>query len=423
MKKNILILGSGGRESAFAWKFSKDKNIDKIFCIPGNAGTDNFGINIDIPLDDHRKILDFVNKNKIYLTMVGPEDPLNLGIVDFFRLKNKMIFGPTKMAAQLESSKLYARDIMKKYNIPHPEYYACKTIEDVMSAKNKLGLPIVLKADGLAAGKGVIICNNEKELENAYEIFFEKKAFGEASNKISVEKCISGPEISIFTVCNGSDYIVLNNAQDHKRIFEKDLGQNTGGMGAYAPTPLYSKKLEKKIIESVIEPTLNAMLSENIPYTGFLYFGLMIVNGDPFVIEYNVRMGDPETQVVLPLMETDLLDLIEAIENKNLSQNIFKNKDEYCVTVVLSSGGYPNSYNKGLEIQGLETLKDDLVFHAGTSKNKDNNYITSGGRVLNVVGKGKTLQIAIDNAYKIIKKIKFKDMYYRKDIGKKGLNY
>lgn len=423
MKKNILILGSGGRESAFAWKFSKDKNIDKIFCIPGNAGTDHFGTNIDIPLDNHHKILDFVNKNNIYLTMVGPEDPLNLGIVDFFRLKNKKIFGPTKMAAQLECSKLYARDIMKKYSIPHPEYYACKTIEDVMIAKNKLGFPIVIKADGLAAGKGVIICNNEIELENAIEIFFKNKTFGEASNKISVEKCISGAEISVFTVCNGSDYIVLNNAQDHKRIFENDLGQNTGGMGAYAPTPLYSKKLEKKIINSIIEPTLNAMISENVPYTGFLYFGLMIVDGNPFVIEYNVRMGDPETQVVLPLMETNLLDLIEAIESKNITQNIFKNKDEYCVTVVISSGGYPNSYNKGMEIQGLENLKDDLVFHAGTSKNKDNNYITSGGRVLNVVGKGKTLQIAIDSAYKTINKIKFNDMYYRKDIGKKGLNY
>ena len=423
MKKNILILGSGGREYAFAWKLYQYKNVEKVFCAPGNAGTSKIAKNISLSLNNHEAILDFVNDKNIDLTIVGPEDPLDCGIVDFFKSHNKKIFGPDKAGARLESSKIYARDIMKKYNIPHPKYISCSTKNEVKEAKNTLGLPIVLKADGLAAGKGVIICNNENQFNEALDVFFEDKNFGRASDKISVEECIAGPEISIFTVCNGSNYIILNNAQDHKRVFDDDLGPNTGGMGAYAPTPLYTKELEEKVKNKIIKPTLEAMIKEGNPYSGFLYFGLMLVNGEPYVIEYNVRMGDPETQVVIPMMENSLLDLIDSALDNRLDSFEYKNKDGYCVTVVLAAEGYPGSYEKGHLITGLNNLDNDLVFHAGTSFNEEQFFITSGGRILNAIGFGENLESAIEDAYRVTNKIKFKNMYYRKDIAKKGLNY
>ena len=423
MKKNVLVLGSGGREYAMTWKLSNDKNVKKVYCIPGNAGTSKIGINNFLLTNSHKLILDFVNKHDIDLIIVGPENLLDDGIVDFFKLNKKKIFGPTKLAAKLESSKIYARDIMKKYNIPHPKYIPCSTQDEVKSAKNTLGLPIVLKADGLAAGKGVIICNNENEFNKALAIFFKNQDFGSASDKISVEECISGPEISIFTVCNGSSYTILNNAQDHKRVFDGDLGPNTGGMGAYAPTPLYDVKLEEKIKNKIIEPTLNAMIKEGAPYCGFLYFGLMLVNGKPYVIEYNVRMGDPETQVVMPMMKSSLFDLINSTLDNSLESFRYQNKSGYCVTIVLASDGYPGNYEKGYIIKGLDNLGDDLVFHAGTSLDSNNKFITSGGRVLNAVGFGSDLNLAIQDAYRVVGKIKFKNIYYRNDIAKKGLNY
>ena len=423
MKKNVLILGSGGREYAMAWKLSNDKNVNKVYCIPGNAGTSKIGINKSLSTNDHKLILDFVNKYNIDLTIVGPENLLDDGIVNFFESNNKKIFGPTKLAAKLESSKIYARDIMKKYNIPHPKYISCSTQDEVKQARDILGLPIVLKADGLAAGKGVIICNNGDEFNKALSVFFENQDFGSASDKISVEECISGPEISIFTVCNGSSYTILNNAQDHKRIFDGDLGPNTGGMGAYAPTPLYDIKLEEKIKNKIIEPTLNGMINEGAPFCGFLYFGLMLVNSNPYVIEYNVRMGDPETQVVMPIMKSSLFDLIDSTLDNRLESFKYKNKSGYCVTVVLASDGYPSNYEKGNIIKGLDNLDNDLVFHAGTSLDLDGKFVTSGGRVLNAIGLGKDLKLAIQDAYRVVDKIKFKNIYYRKDIAKKGLDY
>ena len=356
MKKNILILGSGGRESAFAWKINQDKGVGKIYCIPGNAGTKKIAKNINISLSDHQSILDFVIEKNIYVTIVGPEGPLDEGIVDYFRLNNQNIFGPNKIASQLESSKIYARDLMKKYNIPHPDYISCKDINETKKAKEILGLPIVLKADGLAAGKGVIICNNEIEFEEGLKAFFDNRSFGDAANKISVERCIVGPEISVFTVCDGLDYIIINNAQDHKRVFDNDLGPNTGGMGAYSPTNLYNKELENKIRKRIIEPTLHAMIDKKAPYTGFLYFGIMLVNGEPYVIEYNVRMGDPETQVVLPMMKTSLLDIIESVLNSDLKTIFYENNEGYCATVVLSAQGYPDKYEKGFLIEGLNNF-------------------------------------------------------------------
>ena len=423
MKKNILVLGSGGREYAMVWKLSNDKNIDKIFCIPGNGGTKEIACNYNLDTNDHDALLTFVEDNSINLTIVGPENLLDEGIVDSFNLKGHKIFGPTKSASKLESSKIYARDIMNKYDIPHPKYFACQNRNEVIKAKEVLGLPIVLKADGLAAGKGVIICTTEDEFKVALSSFFDTKSFGKASQKISVEECIAGPEVSVFTVCNGLSYKIINNAQDHKRVYDNDMGPNTGGMGAYAPTPLMNSDLEDKIKKTIIEPTLKAMVAENSPFTGFLYFGLMLVNGEPYVIEYNVRMGDPETQVVMPMMEVSLLDLIEATLDKTLDTFLYKNKDGYCVTVVLASEGYPGSYKVDKIIHGFSDLGSDLVFHAGTKLDNQNNLVSSGGRVLNVVGRGNTLKDAIDDAYRIAKKINYDNMFYRKDIGKKGLDY
>ncbi len=423
MKKNILVLGSGGREYAMVWKLSNDKNIDKIFCIPGNGGTKEIAHNYNLDTSNHDTLLRFVEDNSIHLTIVGPENLLDEGIVDSFNLKGHKIFGPTKSASKLESSKIYARDIMKKYNIPHPKYFACQNRIEVIKAKEMLGLPIVLKADGLAAGKGVMICTSEDEFKIALSSFFDTKSFGDASQKISVEECIAGPEVSVFTVCNGLSYKIINNAQDHKRAFDNDMGPNTGGMGAYAPTPLMNSDLEDKIRKTIIEPTLKAMVAENSPFTGFLYFGLMLVNGEPYVIEYNVRMGDPETQVVMPMMEVSLIDLIESTLDKTLDTFLYKNKDGYCVTVVLASKGYPGSYKVEKIIHGFSDLGSDLVFHAGTKLDNQNNLVSSGGRVLNVVGHGNTLKDAIDDAYRIVKKINYENIFFRTDIGKKGLDY
>tara|TARA_X000001036_G_scaffold172881_1_gene163493 strand:- start:7536 stop:8804 length:1269 start_codon:yes stop_codon:yes gene_type:complete len=422
MNNNVLVLGSGGREHAMVWKLSKESKVKNIFCIPGNAGTSQIATNKSLSLTDYDKLLEFVNKNNINLIIVGPENLLDDGIVDFFNSNNKKIFGPSKAASSLESSKIYARDIMKKYNIPHPKYFSCITRNDVQKAKEFLGFPIVLKADGLAAGKGVIICNNENEYNKALDVFFENQSFGTASDKISVEECIQGPEISIFVSCNGSQYKILNNAQDHKRAFNQDKGPNTGGMGAYAPTPLYNSKLESKIKSKIIEPTLNAMISEGHPYCGFLYFGLMLVKGDPYVIEYNVRMGDPETQVVMPMMDCSLYDLLNATLEKKLDTFNYKNKSGFCVTVVLAANGYPLKYETGNIINGLDKLKNDLVFHAGTALN-DKKFIVSGGRVLNTIGYGSDLKTAINKAYKVINNVDFKNMFFRTDIGKKGLDY
>tara|TARA_B100000212_G_scaffold108306_1_gene80496 strand:- start:3431 stop:4702 length:1272 start_codon:yes stop_codon:yes gene_type:complete len=423
MKKNVLILGSGGREYAMAWKLFNEQNINEIHCIPGNGGTKDFAINHTIDTSDHDLLLKFVEKNNIDLTIVGPENLLDEGIVDTFKKFGHKIFGPTKFASKLESSKIYARDIMKKYDVPHPKYFGCKNKEEVCSAKEKLGLPIVLKADGLAAGKGVIICKTEEDFQKALSSFYDSKSFGSASKKISVEECIEGPEISIFTVCNGSDYIIINNAQDHKRILDNDKGPNTGGMGAYAPTPLMNSNLELKIKKTIIEPTLNGMIKEGHPFSGFLYFGLMLVKGKPFVIEYNVRMGDPETQVVMPMMDVSLFDLLDSTLSKKLDSFEYKNKNGFCVTVVLASEGYPGNYEINKKIKLDKNIDNDLVFHAGTKLDKKNNYLTSGGRVLNIIGFGPTLKKAIDDAYRLVDKVHFDNIFYRKDIGKKGLDY
>jgi phosphoribosylamine--glycine ligase len=393
-----------------------------VYCAPGNGGTESIAENIVVNLANHQEVIRLVQAKKIDLTIVGPENPLANGIVDAFNKENLRIFGPDSYCAQLESSKLFARDIMAEKRIKQPVYYSCNTISDVESLKEILELPLVIKADGLAAGKGVLICQKEKEFKEALKVIFEENAFGDASSRLSLERCIFGEELSVFAICDGFDYKIIGSAQDHKRAYDGDKGPNTGGMGAYAPTPLSTPELMDRVGKEIIDPTLEAMAEKGHPYRGFLYIGLMLVEGEPHVIEFNVRMGDPEAQVILPLLKSSLFQLIwDATEGKLKSAKV-EFKDESAVTIVIAAEGYPIKYKKGRRIRGLDKLEDNMVFHAGT-KSKDHDIVTSGGRVLNAVGFGSDLPSAIENAYQVVKKVKFRDQYYRKDIGKRGLQY
>ncbi len=420
MKKNILILGSGGREHALAWAFFNDNKVGKVFCAPGNGGTNEIAENITVNLANQQEVLRIAIEKEIDLTIVGPEEPLANGIVDLFKREGLYIFGPDSYGAQLESSKLFARDLMAEYNISQPSYYSCNTKDEIDSLKNIIGLPIVLKADGLAAGKGVIVCNNEEEYQNALKAIFDDNQFGNAANRISLERCLIGEELSVFAICNGRDFKIINSAQDHKRIFDGDKGPNTGGMGAYSPTPLSTPSLLNQVSIEIIQPTLDAMVKRGHPYTGFLYIGLMIVDGKPFVIEFNVRLGDPEAQVVLPLLKSSIFELFWSTVTDRLDKIKVEISSKTAVGIVLSSEGYPGKYDLGMKISGLNSIKNNLIFHAGTRK-QDHNIVVSGGRVLSVIGFGFDLESAIADAYAIVKKINFKGKYFRKDIGFRGL--
>ena len=418
--RNILIIGSGGREHAIAWKLNNDDSNNMIYCLPGNGGTAQFAKNIDIDVDNFELILEFVKGNNIDIIIVGPEGPLDKGIVDFFKNKDIKIFGPDKFSSQLESSKLFARDFMAKNNIPQPNYYECSNIELAYSIKDKMGFPLVLKADGLAAGKGVIICNNDREFTKGVDIMFNDKKFGDACSKISIEECLLGEEVSVFAVCDGTDYVIIGDAQDHKRAFDGDLGPNTGGMGAYSPTLLCNETLLDRVRCQIIEPTLKGMEELGHPYVGFLYVGLMIVDGAPYVIEFNVRMGDPETQVVIPKISSSLLSVFDNCLDGKLKDSEININDQFYVTVVLSSKGYPDCYEKGQNINGISNIDNGFLFHAGTKLVGDS-FLVSGGRVLNVIGAGDSLSEAIQSAYKRIEEINFEGMSYRTDIGRKGI--
>ena len=419
---NILLLGSGGREHSIAWALSKDKNIENLYCAPGNAGTSLISKNISLDILNNQELYDFVKDNNINLIIVGPEQPLENGIIDYFNKKNIKIFGPNKYAAQLETSKLFARYIMEEYNIPQPAFFECKSEEDIMSLRNQLGFPMVLKADGLAAGKGVIICNNNKDLNSAIDDMISNKKFGVASSKISVEECLKGEELSVFAICDGEGYKIINSAQDHKRVYDDDKGPNTGGMGAYAPAPLFDSKLRSKVEKNIIKPILKAMSDKGNPYKGFLYIGLMIQDDEPYVIEFNVRLGDPEAQVLIPLIKSSFLDIVLSSIDGNINSLKIDMHDSYAVTVVLASNGYPESYKKDMKITGLDKLNKEIIFHAGTNY-KNNILLSSGGRVLNVVGLKKNLKSAINHVYSLAEKIKFDNKYYRKDIGNKAIKY
>ena len=417
---NVLVVGSGGREHALGWNLSQSPKVDKVYYAPGNGGTEN---NIPIAADKIDELANFASKNDCF-TVVGPEAPLAMGIVDEFNKKNLKIFGPTKAAAQLESSKIWAKNFMKKYGIPTSPFEVFdepkKAIEYAKSSKHNL----VVKADGLAAGKGVIVCNSHEEVASAIEAMLVKKTFGDAGNKIILEARIDGIEASYIALSDGNIAIPMATSQDHKRIYDGDKGPNTGGMGAYSPTLVINDKLAEKIQKNIIEKTILGMKKEGITFCGFLYAGVMIKDDEPYVLEFNARMGDPECQPITMRMDFDLYDYLAASANGNLSSLPKPSwKKQSAVCVVMASKGYPEAYPKGEEITGLDLKqKDTVVFHAGTKK-EGNKILTNGGRVLGVTALGDTLSSAISNAYSAAEKIHWQSKYYRKDIGKKGLAF
>ena len=414
------MIGSGGREHAIGWKLSQNNSVDRVFHAPGNGGTLN---NIQIPVDNLDELAKFASENDCF-TVVGPEAPLAMGIVDFFNEKGLKIFGPTRKAAQLEASKIWAKQFLKRNNIPTAAF---EIFDDPAKAKeyiSQVGYNVVIKADGLAAGKGVIVCDSMDEAEKSIDMMLVDKKFGDAGSRIIIEERIDGIEASYIALSDGKIAIPMATSQDHKRVFDNDKGPNTGGMGAYSPTPIIDKNISQKIQEKIIDKTISALRDEGITFQGFLYAGIMLKDGEPYVLEYNVRMGDPECQPILMRMESDLFEyLVGSVSGTldTMSPISWKNKSAVCI--ILASKGYPESYSKGDEIFGLEQVFDDgFVFHAGTKK-QDAKIVTNGGRVLGVTGLGDTLESAINHAYSISEKISWKNKYLRTDIGKKGLSY
>ncbi len=414
------MVGSGGREHALSWKLSQSPKVDTVFTAPGNGGTKN---NISIDVEDLDALADFAQKNNCF-TVVGPEAPLAAGIVDKFNQKNLKIFGPAKDAAQLESSKIWAKNFMKRNDIPTARFEIFDDAQKAQDYVKSLDYNVVVKADGLAAGKGVIVCNDTDEAISAIQTILTEKTFGDAGNRIIIEERIDGIEASYIALSDGNVAIPMASSQDHKRIFDDDKGPNTGGMGAYSPTPIIDEKLAKKIQEKIIDKTIQSMKNEGITFKGFLYAGIMIKNDEPYVLEYNVRMGDPECQPITMRMDFDLYDYFVASANGELSSMPQTSwKDQYSVCVVLASEGYPESYPKNEEIVGFDSVPDNAyVFHAGT-KQDDGKILSNGGRVLGVTALGDTLESAITNAYAASEKISWPHKFCRKDIGKKGLAY
>lgn len=423
---NVLLLGSGGREHAMAWSIAKSDKLDELYIAPGNPGTAQHGTNVDLSLSDFDAILLFVEDKNIDLTVVGPEQPLVDGITDFLEGQGHNVFGPSKYAAQLEGSKKFANEFMKENRIPTAEFetYSRSEFSKALKViKTKDEYPVVLKADGLAGGKGVFICETEEEVEERLNELKEDDRFKQAAQKLVVEEFMEGKEASVFVITDGKSAKIMHYAQDHKRIGEGDTGLNTGGMGAYCPTPVIGRRMLQRIEKEIILPTVSAMLLDEQPYKGILYCGLMITQEGPKVVEFNCRLGDPEAQAILPSLESDFLELMDAVANEELDQKEVRIDDKYRCCVVMASDGYPLNYEKGKEISGLEDVSDEaIVFHAGT-KSQDGKIITDGGRVLSVVGAGATLKDAIRNTYQEVDKISFENKYFRSDIGAKGLVY
>ena len=418
----VAIIGSGGREHALCQSIKKSSKVSKIYCIPGNAGTDVIAENVNINLNDFKNIKDFIQLNKIDLVLVGPEKPLVDGIVDYLEKYKIKVFGPNKHASQLEGSKTFTKNLCKKYNIPTANFGIFKNSGSALNFLKDCNLPIVIKADGLASGKGVYICENKEEYFHAVNEIFEGK-FGKAK-QILIEEFLKGEEMSFFIVCDGENYKNFGTAQDHKRVFEGDQGKNTGGMGAYSPSRLESKKLNKKILDKIIKPTLKGLKDLKTSFKGFLYAGLMIVNGEPYLIEYNVRMGDPECQTILPKLKTDFIEIVLACVNNNLNLVDIKWYNDKTLCIVLCSKGYPDKYKKNIEIKNLEKIElknNEFIFHAGTIK-KNNKIFSNGGRVLNLVVRSEDFKFSRNSAIELINKISWDDGFYRKDIGFKVIN-
>lgn len=422
-KLKILIIGSGGREHAVGWKIAQSKRAGEIFFAPGNAGTLSLGMNVDIKATDIEGLLTFARKENIDLTLALPDDPLSLGIVDLFQANGLRIFGPTKAAAQLESSKAFSKNFMRDHNLPTAKFKVFTDIIEATKYVDRQMLPIVIKASGLALGKGVIIAETFKDAHQVLEDILVNKVFGDAGNEVIIEEFMTGPEISTHAFSDGVTYKLFPVSQDHKRVGEDDTGSNTGGMGTISPLPFVDNELIDSIEKNIVAPTFEAMNNLGIPFEGVLYPGLMLTVAGPKILEYNARFGDPETQIYMRLLETDLLDIIDACVDKKLSEIDIKWKNKACCNIVLASGGYPNVYEKGKPITGIEEAelsKDIIVFHAGTTM-KDGVLVTNGGRVIGVSAMADTLEDALKLAYDAIPKISFEGMQYRKDIGKKAL--
>ena len=419
---NVLILGSGGREHAFAWKIAKSSLCKKLLIAPGNAGTEQIGRNIDISITDFQKIKDLCLKEEINMLIVGPEGPLVNGIYDFFhedeKLQHITVIGPSKKGAQLEGSKEFSKEFMMKYGIPTAAYqsFTKDTLEEGYQFLETLSPPYVLKADGLAAGKGVLIPETLEEAKTSLKEMLANAKFGDASNKVVIEEHLKGMELSVFVLTDGISYKILPSAKDYKRIGEGDSGLNTGGMGAVSPVPFADRFFIEKVEREIIKPTIKGLVEEDIDYKGFIFIGLMVENGNPKVIEYNVRMGDPETEVVIPRIKSDLLNLFRGIGNGSFSEIDFDISEEVAATVMMVSGGYPESYEKGKKMSGFEDVEDSLLFHSGT-KNDGDKVVTNGGRVLAITSFGKDINEAVNKSFKNAEKINFEGKYYRKDIG------
>lgn len=420
----ILLIGSGGRENALAWKMAQSPRCEKLFIAPGNAGTSGYGTNLDIQVTEFEKIRQVCIDEKIDLVLVGPEEPLVKGITDFLLtskgLSHLNIIGPGKAGAQLEGSKAFAKAFMMRHNIPTAAYreFTLDNYEEGVEYLRHHPLPIVLKADGLAAGKGVVICENHLEAIAEFELMIQRAKFGEAGRKVVVEQFLKGIEISVFVLTDGSNYVLLPEAKDYKRVGEGDTGPNTGGMGAVSPVPFADAVLMKKIEEKVIRPTVAGLKAEGLDYRGFIFFGFMISDGEPYMIEYNCRMGDPETEVVIPRLKNDLVELLAAVAGQQLDNVIIETDPRTACTVVAVSGGYPGEYEKGYEITGLDAInsEDSLLFHMGTTL-KDGKVVTSGGRVFCITSYGRSIFDAVEISKEEMQQVKFTDMNYRQDIG------
>tara|TARA_Y100000741_G_scaffold45140_1_gene31243 strand:+ start:2113 stop:3387 length:1275 start_codon:yes stop_codon:yes gene_type:complete len=419
---NIMILGSGGREHAISWKISQSEKCKNLYIAPGNAGTSLVGNNLLININDFEEVKLNVIEKSIDLVVVGPEEPLVRGIVDFFKLDDELkhvkIFGPSAEGSKLEGSKDFSKEFMFRNNIPcaKSKTFNRKNLSEGISFLEKINPPYVLKADGLAAGKGVLILNDLEEAKSELSKMILDEKFGDASKNVLIEEYLDGIEVSVFAITDGHDYVILPEAKDYKRIGEGDTGLNTGGMGAVSPVKFADNKFMKKVEELVIKRTVNGIKKENLDYKGFIFAGLMNVNGDPYVIEYNVRMGDPETQVVIPRIKNDLLQIINKCIAEKINEIDLDIKENFTTTVILAADGYPESYKKGDEINNLEEFENSKIFHAGTSK-KNDKILSNGGRVLACTGFGKRLDDALKNSYRLANNIAWKNKYFRKDIG------
>ena len=416
----VLIVGSGGREHAIAWKIAQNPRVDKIYCAPGNAGIEEYAECVDIKAMEFEKLAAFAKENAVDLTVIGMDDPLVGGVVDVFEAQGLRVFGPRKNAAILEGSKAFSKDLMKKYQIPTAAYENFTDAQDALKYLETAKFPIVLKADGLALGKGVLICNTLEEAQEGVKEIMTDKKFGSAGNCMVIEEFMTGREVSVLAYVDGKTIKPMTSAQDHKRAGDGDTGLNTGGMGTFSPSPFYTEEVDAFCKKYIYQPTVDAMAAEGREFKGIIFFGLMLTPDGPKVLEYNARFGDPETQVVLPRMKTDIVEVFEACIDGTLDQIDLQFEDDAAVCVVLASDGYPVSYKKGFLIEGLENFKDKdgyYVFHAGTAKG-ENGIVTNGGRVLGVTAKGCNLKEARKNAYEAINWVSFENKYYRNDIGK-----